>query len=264
MKARMHRDSALPESAIPIHPLSAQQVLAWIVERANRTDPMALITTVNLSFLSTARSDAAFARVLREDSALNVVDGWPVALLLKRQSVENVPLAPGADLTPALLKSPAGRSCGIFLLGDEPTTLAAVEKRGHTEGWAGSIRGSYSPPRAEVDDDAASERIVEQINQSGARILLVGFGAPRQEKWLARWRHRLAPAVGIGVGGSFKFVAWPKRRAPVWMRRLSLEWLHRVYLEPGRLGPRYAKDIVGFARLLVNQQQIVVSSSHFL
>jgi N-acetylglucosaminyldiphosphoundecaprenol N-acetyl-beta-D-mannosaminyltransferase len=237
---------------LPIDLLSTEEALEWIVARAHAAGPMAQVTTVNLNFLTHARADAVFAHVLRHTSALNLIDGWPVAWLLRRQGLQQVPRAPGSDLTPALLRSPAMRGSGVFLLGDAPETLSAVRARAEREGWEETIRGAYSPSRAEVDDEVASERLVERINRSGARVLLVGFGVPREELWLARWAHRLAVAVGIGIGGSFKFVAWPRRRAPVWMRRLNLEWLHRLALEPGRLGPRYAKDALELARLLLD------------
>lgn len=235
--------------SIPIDPLSLEQTLRWIGARARAAEPMALIATVNADFLRLARKEPGFAELLRQESTLNVIDGWPVAALVRLAGVARVPRAPGSDLTRLLLTEPEHAERGVFLLGDTGETLAAVRARGAREGWSHAVRGAYSPSRVEVDDDARSLAIVEQINASGARVLLVAFGAPRQERWLVRWRHRLAPAVGIGVGGSFKFVASPDSRAPEWMRSAGLEWAHRLASEPRRLGGRYAADAAELARL---------------
>jgi N-acetylglucosaminyldiphosphoundecaprenol N-acetyl-beta-D-mannosaminyltransferase len=81
--------------------------------------------------------------------------------------------------------------------------------------------------------------VIEAINGSGARILLVAFGAPRQELWIARWRDRLAPPVAMGVGGLFDFYSGRIPRAPVWMREIGLEWVFRLMQEPGRMWRRY-------------------------
>lgn len=241
-----------PEIAsIPLDPLSMPEAMDWIVGRAERREPLALLATVNMDFFALAEKNPDFADLLRHRTALNLVDGWPIAWLLRRQGVRRVGRAPGSELTPTLLKSPAVRSVGgVFLLGDMPDTLEALLERGQREGWRDNVRDCYSPAREEVDDPAASARIVERINRSGASILLVAFGAPRQEFWVERWAPQLAPSVAIGIGGSFKFVAWPARRAPRWVQRSGLEWLHRMSLEPGRLGPRYAKNFQVLYRLM--------------
>jgi N-acetylglucosaminyldiphosphoundecaprenol N-acetyl-beta-D-mannosaminyltransferase len=83
------------------------------------------------------------------------------------------------------------------------------------------------------------QSVVDDINSSGARILLVAFGAPRQELWLKRWRSELEPPVGMGVGGLFDFYSGRMPRAPVWMREMGLEWVFRLMQEPGRMWRRY-------------------------
>lgn len=238
-------------AGIPLHPQDVRTTMAWIASRAaaRRPEPIAIVSTVNVDFLTLARNDPSFAELLRTRTVLNLIDGWPVARLLERRLRRPVLRSPGSDLTHAILTDPAMRPHGVYLLGDQPETLAALCARGDAEGWKATVRGAYSPGRAEVESEEGSAALVDRINASGARVLLVAFGAPRQERWLVRWADHLAPAVGIGVGGSFKFVAWPARRAPVWMQRAGLEWLHRVLLEPGRLAPRYARNFVDLVRL---------------
>jgi N-acetylglucosaminyldiphosphoundecaprenol N-acetyl-beta-D-mannosaminyltransferase len=236
--------------AIPLAPLDEDAALAWILDRARGDAPLGIVATVNMNFLTLARSDAAFARVLGERTALNLVDGRPVAWLLGVRGVRGAARAAGSDLTASLLRHAAMRELGVFLLGDTADTLAAVQARGAAEGWGTSIRGVLSPSRADVDDREASARLVSAINASGARVLLVAFGAPRQELWLDRWRDDLRPRVGIGIGGSLKFVGGVMPRAPRWMQRAGLEWLHRSLTEPRRLVPRYARDFIELARQL--------------
>ena len=88
-------------------------------------------------------------------------------------------------------------------------------------------------------DPEEEKAVVDTINESGARILLVAFGAPRQEFWLECWRERLVPPVGMGVGGLFDFYSGRIPRAPVWMREIGLEWVFRLMQEPGRMWRRY-------------------------
>lgn len=237
-------------NGIPLTPIGLDEAFDWIIERTDRRGPVSLVATVNVQLLRTARESSAFATVLRERTAMNLVDGWPVAWLLRHRGLVDAVTAPGADLTRRLLGSERSRRPGIFLLGDTPATLGALRERAVAEGWAPAIRGAESPPPEVVDDARGSEALVTRVNASGARILLVAFGAPRQELWLDRWRNRLEVGVAIGIGGSLKFIAWPRRRAPSWMRRNGLEWLHRAGLEPARLVPRYARDAIELARLL--------------
>ena len=235
---------------IPLSPLDDDAAFAWVLARARSEGPFGIVATVNMSFLTLARTDAAFARILRERTAINLVDGRPVAWLLALRGLRDASRAAGSDLTVRLLRHPEMKSLGIFLLGDTPETLQAVRALGAAEGWGATLRGTASPSRTDVDDEVASERLVQEINASGARVLLVAFGAPRQEAWMSRWSARLSPSVGIGIGGSLKFVAAPRSRAPRWMQATGLEWLHRMLREPRRLAPRYARDFVEVLRLL--------------
>jgi N-acetylglucosaminyldiphosphoundecaprenol N-acetyl-beta-D-mannosaminyltransferase len=81
--------------------------------------------------------------------------------------------------------------------------------------------------------------VVAAINASGASVLLVAFGAPRQDLWLADLHDRLRPAVRMGVGGLFDFYSGRIPRAPIWLRELGLEWVYRLLQEPGRMWRRY-------------------------
>src|SRR6185312_690533 len=101
------------------------------------------------------------------------------------------------------------------------------------------VAGSISPPFREVTD-AENEAFAEQIVAARADIVWVGLGLPKQDEWLRRSAALFAPAVGLGVGAAFDFLAGTKPRAPEWAQAAGLEWLHRLMKEPRRLAGRYA------------------------
>ena len=238
---------------IPIHPIPLGMLVDHVTRRASARAPFELISTVNLDFLRLARHDAAFRTVLQQRTTFNVADGWPVQWLAQLRGAD-AHRTTGSDLVPALLQEPVAATNGIYLLGDTAATVAAVRARGAADGWAAAIAGAQSPQPEELVNELASERIVAEINASGAGVLLVALGAPRQELWLDRWRWRLKPSIGIGIGAALRFLAHPSRRAPAWMQHVGLEWLHRLGREPRRLGKRYAADFVELARLLADRQ----------
>jgi N-acetylglucosaminyldiphosphoundecaprenol N-acetyl-beta-D-mannosaminyltransferase len=136
---------------------------------------------------------------------------------------------------PLLCEVAARERLPIYLLGARPGIAKAVAdnmvKRYPELEIAGTRDGYF--------DSGEEQAVVDAINTSGARILLVAFGAPRQELWLERWRERLVPPVGMGVGGLFDFYSGRIPRAPVWMREMGLEWVFRLMQEPGRMWRRY-------------------------
>ena len=100
------------------------------------------------------------------------------------------------------------------------------------------IAYAWSPPFRMLSDDEQAAALAE-ISASSARVLLVGLGCPKQERWMAR-HHAALPMPLVGVGAWFDFSSGTVREAPVWMQRAGLEWLHRLFQQPGRLWRRYA------------------------
>ena len=113
------------------------------------------------------------------------------------------------------------------------------------------IVGGYAPPFRELSREE-EDRVAEEINRSGADVVWVGIGVPKQEKWMARMRDRLEAPVLIGVGAAFDFHAGLQPQAPQGLQRLGLEWAYRLAHEPRRLFKRYARYnprfVTGFAR----------------
>jgi N-acetylglucosaminyldiphosphoundecaprenol N-acetyl-beta-D-mannosaminyltransferase len=142
----------------------------------------------------------------------------------------------------------------MFLYGGTSITLQSLQRRLQAQFPGINIVGAYSPPFRELSaqEDAA---IVDTIDRSGARIVWVGLGCPKQEAWMRAHQGRVN-AVMVGVGAAFDFHAGLVKRAPLWMRRNGLEWLHRLFQDPRRLATRY---LVGNSLFIV-----AVLSDHLL
>ena len=200
------------------------------------------------------------------DAGLVLVDGIPLlwaAKLLGRPIPERVP---GSDLVPALFAAAARRfqagpdqdgssprPLRVYLLGATPgvaeRAAALIEA-----GWPGvCVVGCYSPPLGFERLPRENEAIHNRIANAEVDVLVVGFGAPKQELWVHEHRERIAAPVALCVGATIDFLAGKKRRAPVWMRRVGLEWLHRLASEPRRMAKRYFRDAVRFPGLLVGE-----------
>jgi N-acetylglucosaminyldiphosphoundecaprenol N-acetyl-beta-D-mannosaminyltransferase len=206
------------------------ETLAWVEEAVMARAPKQ-VCTANPEFVMAAQGDREFFDLLNR-ADLVIPDGvglqW-AARWLGQSLPERVA---GSDLIYALAELAARRGWSIFFLGAaEGVAQRAAEilqARGPGLKIAGAFAGS---PRAE-----AESAIVARIRASQADILLVAYGAPAQDKWIARNRERLGVPVSMGVGGAFDFVAGAAQRAPRWVQRLGLEWLHRLYRQPWRAG----------------------------
>lgn len=191
--------------------------------------PCRLLATVNPEFVMHARRDREFAAIL-ESADLCLPDGIGVVWAARRAGCDLRDRVTGSDLLPALAAECARRGWRPFFLGAQPGVAeeAALRLAERCPGFqvAGTHAGS---PRPDDDPDA-----LERIRSARPDLLLVAYGHPQQEKWVARNRERLPVPVAIGVGGSFDFAAGRVRRAPGWMRRIHLEWFYRLLRQPWR------------------------------
>lgn len=166
-------------------------------------------------------------------------DGMPLVWALRWLGVAGQQRVYGPDLALAVCKAASAADIPIGLYGGSPDALTALQQRYRQQFPGLRIAYAYSPPfrPLSAEEDAA---IVEAINGSGARIVLVGLGCPKQEKWMADHRGRVR-AVMLGVGAAFDFHSGRVRQAPRWMQQAGLEWLFRLLMEPRRLWRRYFK-----------------------
>lgn len=221
-----------------------------------------LICTPNTEMVVLAQKDSYFKEILNEKSKLNLPDGFGLLwaakfdslpapnLPLMRQTVIIlewiltiilIPIFPqffknpineriaGADFIRTISRFAAKNKLRVFLLGGAPTVAERTALQLQTEIPDLKISGVHSGKANE------SSEIIAAINKSRSDILLVAFGMPKQEKWLADNLIRTKCKIGIGLGGSFDFVAGVRKRAPKWMQKSGLEWLYRLYKEPARI-----------------------------
>lgn len=228
---------------VPFHPLTQAGALACLEAMIASRQPHQVVTA-NVDFLVQARHDVELRRILAE-ADLVLCDGAPVrwaSRLLGNPLPERVA---GADLVPALLAAAQTKGHRIFLLGAAPGVAEAAAARIAVR-WPGvQLAGHYSPPIApllEMDHD----EILRRVREARPDVLLVSFGCPKQEKWIAMHLEALQVPVVIGVGATIDFLAERVRRAPRWMQRAGLEWLFRLAQEPARLRRRYGANLREF------------------
>ncbi|MCL5111007.1 MAG: WecB/TagA/CpsF family glycosyltransferase [Chloroflexi bacterium] len=198
---------------------------ASIVERR----PL-LIATVNTEFVMAARGDAQFRRVLAQ-AGLAVPDGIGLLLAARLSGHPIREHVRGSELVERLAVLGAREGYRLFFLGGRQgaASLAAANLARRYPGL--QVVGCYEGS----GDRAGDAETVAAVRGAGAvDVLLVAYGAPKQEEWLARNQVALGVPVGIGVGGVFDFFSGRVPRAPLWLRRLELEWLYRLLTQPWR------------------------------
>jgi len=188
-----------------------------------------IVATVNPEFIMRARGDSEFARVL-ESADLCLADGTGVVWAARRQGCSMSAPVTGTDLIPPLAALCAKQGFRLFLLGAEPGVAVELAARLRTEHPGLAVAAHAGSP-----DPSADEETVTLIRAHRAQVLLVAFGAPKQELWIDRLKDRLGVAVGIGVGGAFDYLTGRVPRAPMWMRSAGLEWLYRLLHQPWRV-----------------------------
>ena len=168
---------------------------------------------------------------------LALPDGAPVAWMLRQSGFAGQERLGGPDFMWQYCALAEQRGESVFFYGSTPETLEALQLRLIEAFPRLKIADAVSPPFRPLTQ-AEDEEVVDYINATGAGVVFVGLGCPKQEAWMAAHRGRIQ-AVMLGVGAAFDYHAGTLKRAPEWMRRNGLEWLHRLASEPGRLWRRY-------------------------
>ncbi len=219
---------ALRILGIPIHDVTleeaVEQAAAWV-----REGGVHQMATVNPEFVMAAQRDPAFRAVL-ERADLCLPDGVGITLAARYLGRPLRERVAGVDLVETLAARAARDGWRLFFLGaapgvaDRAASILAARYPGLTV--AGTYAGS---PRREEEQE-----IIQRVRGAGTDVLLVAYGAPAQDLWLARNLARTGAKVGVGVGGSFDYIAGIVPRAPRWIRRVGLEWLYRLIRQPWR------------------------------
>ena len=192
----------------------------------------------NVHVLVLAQRDALVREAL--DSAWAVfADGWPVAWLQRRAGAPLAVRVAGMDLMMKVLERDDEGMLSHFLFGSSPEILVRMQEHLRETFPKARIVGTFSPPYGNVGE-VDFQPSINAIRSTSPDIVWCGLGAPKQEVWMLRHASQIEPAVVIGVGAAFDFIAGAKARAPRWAQDAGVEWLHRLASEPRRLFGRYA------------------------
>ena len=238
-----------PVVGLPVSMTSYDGVLKAIDARPD--DSALVIAFCNVHSVMSARRDPGLAEALHS-AAIATPDGVPLAWTLRRTTRRDQERVYGPDLMRLALVDQAGRRWKHYLYGSTPETLELLQKSIEDFAPNATIVGAYSPPfRPLTPEDDASDS--NRIRSSGADIVWVGLGMPKQELWMHRMSDRLPGVALAGVGAAFDFLAGTVEEAPAWMQRAGLEWLYRLMREPRRLWRRYVWNNPAFIFLVIQQ-----------
>ncbi len=227
------------------YPDATHRVLGWAARGESRYVCVASVHTV-----MEAWDDPRFREVVNA-ADLVTPDGMPLVWMLRALGCPGQSRVCGTDLTTHLCQALAHHGLPAGFYGGAPETLKMMIRNLRHRFPTLRVAYAYSPPFRAVTAQE-DEEVVQDIRRSEARVLFVGLGCPKQERWMADHRGRM-PAVMIGVGAAFDFLAGRRRRAPKWLQLLGLEWAHRLAMEPARLWRRYFRHNPRFVVLALRQ-----------
>ena len=221
-----------------------EQTVDRIVQLARSGVP-AMVVTPNADHIVALESNEEFRAAYRQADVV-VPDGMPLVWASKLLGEPLKERITGADLMPRLCRVAAERGLQVFILGGRGGVPEEAARRLQAACPGLIVAGTCSPSSEcehDLDEDAA---IVDMIRASGADLVFVGLGAPKQELWIHRHLHRFDKGVFLGVGAAIDFCAGRVTRAPRWMQNAGFEWLYRWSRDPSRLTKRYLRDFLVF------------------
>lgn len=199
------------------------------------------VVTPNVDHVVKIEKDIEFRRVY-EDADLILTDGTPLMWIADSLGCPIKEKIPGADMFPRVCEMAAKEGYTMFFFGAGPG-VAEKAKENLQKKYPGlRVVGTYSPPIGFEKEEDEVEKAIRAINEKSPQILVVALGAPKQEKFIYHYKDRMNFHVALSFGAAVDFEAGMVRRAPLWMRKLGLEWLFRFFQEPGRLFKRYFID----------------------
>jgi N-acetylglucosaminyldiphosphoundecaprenol N-acetyl-beta-D-mannosaminyltransferase len=242
---------------IPLAISDYEEVLDWM-DAMITADARGYLTAAAVNLVMSAQEEPETLEAVLA-ATLAVPDGMPLVWALHALGHPRATRVYGPDLMAAFCVRAARNGTPMYLYGGRHPEGSALLERRLLERFPGlRIVGRSSPPFRPLTAQE-DEHELELINRSGAAVVWVGTGQPRQEQWMHRMRARLSPPLLVGVGAAFDFHAGLVRQAPPWMQRNGLEWTYRLAREPRRLWRRYARYnplfVAGFARQYVRHRR---------
>ncbi len=242
---------------LPVAATTYSEAVAWILQHAQRHDQAYAVEAANTHVAALAKSDPEFEKTMRGFDLI-CPDGMPLVWALNFQLAATEKLTDrvyGPTLMLETLRATHHRATEFkhFLLGGNQSTLDKLSHNFARDFPGIDIAATHSPPFGEWPENEFT-LIAQKIKTSGANLIWVGLGCPKQEHWIACNKDRLPPGVYFGIGAAFAFHAGEVRQAPPLLQRLGLEWAYRVAKEPRRLFKRYFVYNTLFIYHLLRQQ----------
>lgn len=210
-----------------------------------------VVCVANVHMLVEAYRDTVLASVLEEQADLVTPDGMPLVWMLQLQGISKQDRVAGVDILLALCQQAPRENISVFFLGSEDSIMQRMRQRLERDFPELTIAGMEPLPFRPLTS-TEEEEIAQKVNASGAGLVFVSLGCPKQELWMSRQKGKIQ-AVMIGLGGAFPVYAGIHKRAPKIVRQLGFEWAYRLIQEPNRLWKRYGKTIPPFICLATKQ-----------
>lgn len=214
---------------VPVHPLTMQEAVEELEGRLLE-DSQTFVVTANAEIIMMCQQDAAYNRIITQEAELVLPDGAGAVWAGRYLGYQVPERVAGFDLYNKLLALSAQKGYKAYFFGGSPGIAEAAKAKAESLYPGVSIVGCHNGYFTEADE----QDIINDINASGAEMLFVALGAPKQEKWLSEHRKQLQPKILMGIGGSFDVLAGKMERAPKWMQDASMEWAFRLYKQPSR------------------------------
>lgn len=220
--------------------LTMEEALCKINELIVNKKP-SYVVTPNVDHIVKLEKDKEFQEVYK-NADLILTDGMPLIWISKLKKISIKEKVSGSDLFPKVCEMAAQKGYKVFLLG-AAEGVAAKAAENLEEKYDGlNIVGTYSPSYGFEKHNEEIIKIIDMINNLKPDILAVGLGAPKQEKFIYKFKDKLNVPISLAIGASIDFEAGNVARAPLWMQKLGLEWLYRLVKEPKRMFKRYLVD----------------------
>lgn len=227
---------------------TVKKIAAWIDEDIYSSR---YVVTPNVDHIVKLHSQAMFKQAY-QGASLIVADGKPVVLASKLLGKPLPETVPGSDLVPAIFDyyRSLNKPLRVYLLGAMPGVADKAAVNIHAQWPNVNVVGLYSPAFGFEKSKEDSANICRMVSETKPDVVVFGVGAPKQELWSHQYAPNIDSKVMLCVGATIDFLAGEKARAPIWVRKIGMEWLHRLLTEPKRLFKRYFVDAIIFPQLV--------------
>ena len=214
---------------VPVHPMTMAEAVNSLEQRMLGGE-QTFVVTANAEIIMMCQDDAEYNNIISKQAELVLPDGAGAVWAGRHLGFKVPERVAGFDLYNQLLALSAQKGYKAYFFGGYPRIAEAAKAKSEEMYPGVQVVGCHNGYFTDADVPA----IIKEINNSGAEMLFVALGAPKQEKWILAHRHELRPRILMGIGGSFDVLAGKMERAPKWMQDASLEWAFRLYKQPSR------------------------------